>query len=195
MKILKIKKQNLKEIIKMVIKFLKEGKVIIYPTDTVYGLLSDATNKKAVEKLFKIKKRSLQKPIPIFVRDIKMAKKIAKIDKNQEKFLKKVWPGKVTIVLRSKTKTKLYGVNRKTIALRIPKYKLLNTLLKKINCPLAQTSANISGEPAASNIPKIINQFKNKKYNPDLIIDGGTLRNKPSKVIDLTANPPKILRK
>ena len=97
--ILKANKKNLKEVIKTAIQLIKKGEVIICPTDTVYIPAADATNKKAVRKVFLIKKRPLKKPIPIFVKDLKMAKKIAKINKKQEEFLKRVWPGKVTAIL------------------------------------------------------------------------------------------------
>lgn len=188
MQILKIKKINLKEIVKLI----KQGKVIVCPTDTVYGLIADVTNKKAVEKVFKIKKRKIKKPIPIFIKDLKTAKKIAEIDKKQEKFLRKVWPGKVTVVLkRKKTKRNLYGVDKKTIALRIPRYRLINTLLRNINQPLTGTSANISDRPATTKIKEVLKQLK-----PDLIIDAGNLKpSKPSKVIDLTSKKTKIIRR
>jgi L-threonylcarbamoyladenylate synthase len=198
MKILKVSPRNFQEAIKEAIKSIKRGKVIVCPTDTVYGLVCDATNKKAVEKIFKIKKRPKRKPLPIFVKDIKMAKRLAEIDKNQEKFLKKVWPGKVTVVLKlrmKKKKIKIYGIDRKTIALRIPNYKFLNNLLKKLNLPLAETSVNISGQSPLIKIKRIINHFKNKKLQPDLIVDGGNLpKSKPSIVIDLGEFPPEILR-
>jgi L-threonylcarbamoyladenylate synthase len=196
MKILKLNQKNFKEIVRMAVKSIKEGKVIVCPTDTVYGLVCDAKNKKAVAKLFRIKKRPKGKPIPIFVRDIKMAKKLALIDKEQEKFLKKVWPGKITAILKLKTKKqklKIYGINRKTIGLRIPKYKLIQRLLKRTNIPLTGTSANISGKPASTKIKEVIAQFK--KYQPDLVISDGNLpKSKPSTVLDLTTFPPKILR-
>lgn len=175
-------------------KVIREGGVVICPTDTVYGLICDATNKKAVEKIFKIKKRPKTKPLPIFVKDIKMAKEFAEIDKNQEEFLKSVWPGAVTVILKRRKGVKLYGVAKNTIAIRIPKYKLLLGLAKQCNCPLTGTSANISGQPASGNIKEVLRQFQNKKYQPDLVIDAGILPGKPSKVIDLTVFPYKILR-
>ena len=189
--------------LKIAVKIIKEGGVVICPTDTVYGLLADATDKKAVEKLFKIKKRPKRKPLPIFVRDLKQAKEIAKVDKKQEKFLRSAWPGKITAVLeRKKTKTNLYGVDKKTIALRIPKYKLLINLAKQLNRPLTGTSANISGKPASTRIEEVLNQFTLRrgsgqgKHQPDLVIDAGNLiTSKPSRVIDLTEEKPKILRK
>ena len=178
-----------KKALNKAVKVIKKGGVVISPTDTVYGILADATNKKAVEKIFKIKKRSRQKTLPVFVKDIKMAKQIAEIDKKQEKILKKYWPGKYTFILNSKLKTqnsKLLTKNG-TIALRVPKYKFLNDLLKKINRPLAQTSVNISGEPPMTKISDI-KEFIRRTGFRMLIVDGGDSRNsKPSKIIDLTS--------
>jgi len=191
---LKINSQNIKEIIEETIKSFKEGKVIICPTDTVYGLICDATNKEAVDKIFKIKKRSFQKPISIFVKDFKMVKKFAKIDKDQENFLKKVWPGKVIAVLKAKRRFPR-GIVCKwgKIGLRMPNYKLLNETLNKFRGPLAQTSANLVGKPTLPLMKNILKQFQDKKYQPDLAIDAGKLSGKPSIVIDLTQSPPKIL--
>lgn len=207
MKILKINQKNFKEVTEIVIESIKEGKVIIFPTDTVYIPVADATNKKAVRKVFQIKQRSQKAPFPIFVKDIKMAKKFAIIDKTQEKFLKTVWPGKVTVVLKrhrvtinfmrgkKKTKLRIYGVAKDTIALRIPDFKPVNFLSDKLKIPLIGTSANISGKPASGNLKKILSQFRNKKYRPDLVIDAGNLPNsKPSTVLELTTLPPKVLR-
>ncbi len=187
--------KNSKRMVDEIVNALKRGEVIVCPTDTVYIPAADATNEKAVRKVFLIKKRSLRKPIPIFVKDLKMAKKFAKIDKSQDRFLRKAWPGKVTVVLkRKKSKIKLYGVDRKTIALRIPNFKLINLLLKKLNRPLVGTSANISSQPPSGNLKEVLQQFKNKKYQPDFVVDGGILSGKPSTVLDLTTLPPKILR-
>ena len=180
--------------LKIAVKIIKEGGVVICPTDTVYGLLADATNKKAVEKVFQIKKRPKDKPLPIFVKDIKMAKNLTKLSNKQEEFLKKIWPGAVTAVLKRRKGLKLYGVAKNTIAIRIPKYGLLLSLAKQFNRPLTGTSANISGKPASGDIKEVLQQFKGKKHQPDLIVDAGILPGKPSKVIDLTTSPYKILR-
>jgi len=169
------------------------------PTDTIYGLLADAINKKAVKKVFEIKKRPKDKAIPVFVKDIKMAKRLAKIDKEQECFLKKAWPGKLTMILKIKARSglarELLGKD-KTVGLRVPDYKLINELLKKINKPLTGTSANISGKKASTKIRNIIKQFTGKKIQPDLIIDAGNLpKSRASTIIKLTKDKIKILRK
>jgi len=192
MEILKLN-SNKKEAIKKTALYIKEGKVVVFPTDTVYGIICDAKNKKAVNKIFRIKKRSVKKILPLFVKDIKMAKKIAKINKAQETFLKKAWPGKVTAILKKKP-VKIYGVDKKTIALRVSNSKEIALLIKKINSPLAQTSANISTKKTGKTAKEIIETFKKRKEKPDLLIDNSALKNKESVLIDLTKNPPQILR-
>jgi len=195
MRILKINQKSYQKIAKIVAESVKNGKVIIFPTDTVYGLICDVQNKKAVSKIFKIKKRNFQKKISIFVRDLEMAKKFAKIDKKQEQFLKKNWPGNLIAVLKAKKKfPKGIVCPKGKIGLRIPNYKFLNELLKKWNYPIAQTSANISGKPVPAKVKEILKQFRDKNWQPDLVIDAEKLAGKPSAVIDLTISPPKILR-
>jgi len=184
------------ETVQKSIDYIKKGKVIVCPTDTIYGLVCDATNKKAVRKVFKIKKRSRKKPIPIFVKDLDWAKNIAKINKTQERFLKSVWPGKTTVVLKRKGNLKIYGVESKKIALRIPRYKFINDLFETIICPLAETSVNISNEPPILKFEEIVKHFKRKIIKPDLIINAGNLKySQPSTVVDLTGKKSKILRK
>jgi len=184
------------ELIERTAELIKKGKVIICPTDTVYGLICNLKNKKAVERLFKIKKRKKDNPVPIFVENLKQAKKLVKINKKQEEFLKSIWPGKTTAVLkRKKIKGKIYGVNKETIALRIPDYKLINNLLKKTKILLSGTSANVSGKGAETRIEGVLNQFKNKKEKPDFVIDKGNLKySKPSTIIDLTSTKFRKIR-
>lgn len=205
---MEIIKENNKKALSRAVQILWNGGVIICPTDTVYGFLADAANKKAVEKIFKLKKRLRSKPLPVFVRDFKMAEKLAEISKEQEKILTlqrgsgqtKYWPGKYTFILKSKQiearpLSDLVIGKDGTIALRIPKYKFLNDLLKKINRPIAQTSVNISGKSPLTKIGDIISQFARTGL-PILIINTGDLpKNRPSVIIDLTKDKNKILRK
>lgn len=191
MQIIKEDQANIDELVAT----LKKGAVLVLPTDTVYGIICDATNKKAVKKIFEIKNREKSKPLPIFVKDIATAKKIAVIDADQEKMLHEKWPGAYTFVLARQGKLKIYGVKKDTIALRIPQYKFLNVLLEKLDRPLAQTSANIAGQPVGQGVKEILHQFLGKKYQPDILIDAGDLNEaQPSTIIDLTNNN-KVLRK
>ncbi len=175
-----------------VVTFLKKGGIVICPTDTVYGFLADAQNKKTIERIYKIKKRAKSKPLSLFVTSVKMAKELAFVDLAQEKKLKRYWPGKYTFILKRKPGTKLYGIKKDTVALRIPNHAFLQTLLKKINRPLVQTSVNISSQPVLNNITDIINQFGKQNI---LILDGKNVKkSKASKILDLTDNKIKILR-
>lgn len=190
MEIITAKKQNLK----ITLSALKDGEILVCPTDTVYGLICDASNSRAVEKIFRIKSRPRTKPLPVFVKDIKMAKNYAFLDGKQEEFLEN---NKITVILKAKKPHKLSPLVYKkgTIGIRIPKYKFLNSVLDKFGKPLAQTSANISGAPATTKIKEVLEQFKNKKLKPDLIVDAGDLpESRPSKVIDLSGAKVKILR-
>jgi L-threonylcarbamoyladenylate synthase len=196
MKILQLGDDNLEKIKEITAKAVKDGQVLICPTDTVYGLICDATNESAVEKIFEIKNRPKNKPLPIFVKDIKMAKEFAEINEEQEKFLKKVWPGNTTAVLtKKKNAPKLFGTDERTVGIRIPKYQFILDLIKELGVPLAETSVNISGQAPMTNIKEIIEKFGKNQDQPDLLIDAGDLGQvKPSQVIDLTSEKPKIIR-
>jgi L-threonylcarbamoyladenylate synthase len=197
MEILYLKRNDIKEAVKSAVSALKKGRVVLLPTDTVYGLVSLASDKKAVERIFKIKKRPKSKPLLVFVKNIVQAKKIVQISKDKEIFLKKTWPGRVTVVLKKKNnKEKIYGTDKNTLGLRIPKYIFLNEVLDKINKPLVQTSANISGKPDLNDINKIIKQFSCNGFDqPDLIINAGNLKKSlPSSILDISSKKIKILR-
>ena len=128
--------------------------------------------------------------------NLEMASKFASMDKKQKSFLKSVWPGRITVVLKRRKGRRLYGADKKTIALRIPKNKLILELIRKVGNPLTATSANVSGKPPAKCVKDILKQFQNGKYQPDTIVDAGISKSaKPSTIIDLTGSKIKILRK
>nr|KKS48620.1 MAG: Sua5/YciO/YrdC/YwlC family protein [Candidatus Giovannonibacteria bacterium GW2011_GWF2_42_19] len=182
--------KNSSEIIAASLLCLEKGGVIALPTDTIYGLAADYFNSEAKEKIFLIKKRPQDKILPVFVDSIENASEIVLINDLQKKFLKKVWPGKVTCILKKK--------NGGEEGLRIPKSDFLLELLKKISRPLWQTSANISGNLPFKNAVEVYKEFENAEYKPDIIIDlNGEFDNSerlPSTVLDLTKWPPKVIR-
>lgn len=188
-----------KDVVEKAVEYLERGQVIVCPTDTVYGLLADAANSDAVKKVFEIKKRDRKKAIPIFVKNIEMAKKYAVMDKEMEKFLDEIWPGKITVALKRKKNSglsKLIFANKKTIGLRIPNYKLIKEIVDKFNKPLTGTSANISKKPSTVKIEEIFKYFEDEKIRPDLILNGGNLPySNPSTVVDFSKDKPKIIRK
>lgn len=174
---------------------LEKGKMVVVPTDTVYGLVCDATNASAIDRIFKIKNRAKEKPVGVFVKNIKMAKQIAQINEKQQRFLKKLGKNLSNVTFILKKKKELPVGTEKTIGIRIPDFFLINKLFEQIDFPIAQTSANISGKPATTEIEQVLKQFRNQALRPGLVIDAGDLpKAKPSTVLDLTGKKPKILR-
>jgi len=175
---------------------LKNGKVMIYPTDTLYGLGANALDIIAISRIFGIKKQDKNKPISVIVKNIAMAKKIACIDSRVEKILKNVWPGPITIILRKKDITPYeLTANTETVGIRIPSCKFIKDLMESIDFPITATSANISGEKDLLSPREILQTFSNCRCSPDIFIDSGKIKNpEPSTIIDLTTNIPKIVR-
>ncbi len=200
MQIIKINPYNLIELKKFTAQIaaeIKIGKTLVYPTDTLYGLGGDGTNQKTIGKIFKIKKRNLKKALPLLVKNIEMAKKLAFIDKKTEKILNAAWPGPITFVLwkRKIVPLSLTG-GAETVALRYNNHWFLNELFRHLDFPLIATSANISGKENIYKIGDLIQTFKTTKIKPDLLIDAGDINpNTPaSTIIDLTKQKPLILR-
>jgi len=176
------------EVVKTCFNVIKAGGVVVIPTDTIYGFVCDATNSNAVEKTFRIKKRSFSKPMGIFIGDIKMAKEYVKMKKDQQELLKTT----NTFVFKSKKQLPYQGNN---LGVRLPRSYLILEIIKKLGSPLLQTSANLSGEETSNNIKDIIKTFSTQEIKPDLIIDAGDLgRKKASKVIDLTKKESRVIR-
>jgi len=175
---------------------IRERGSVVYPTDTVYGLAVNALDKSCLRQLFKIKKRPETKPIPVMIKDVAMAKKLAFIDKKMENILEKIWPGPVTAILEKRQIVPdILTANQNTIGLRIPDYQLIIDWLKLLDLPITGTSANFSGEEPISKPKEIIKVFKDHHPCPNLFLDAGDLSpNSPSTVIDLTTSQPKILR-
>ena len=186
--------------IKKVVQYLKRGRAVVFPTDTAYALGVDATNAKAVKRLFKIKQRRPSKPVHIIVSGLKMAKKYAKFTPEAEKLFKKFLPGPLTIILESRISNlesgKILEARTGTIGIRMPKNKLALALVKKLGRPITATSANISTAPTAYSIPQINFQYRNEKLKPDLILDSGKLKKVlPSTMVRLTGNKIIIIRR
>lgn len=174
---------------------LKSGGVIVCPTDTVYGILCNATKEQAIEKIFVLKKRASGKALSVFVRDIPMSRRYAYISDEKAKFLERVWPGAVTILFDHKEKlpAALTGGSSK-IGMRIPNSVFLRELMSRCDFPVAQTSANISGAVPAKNVFEVRGYFTDISCQPDLIIDGGEIETSPSAVCDFTGAKPLIVR-
>lgn len=176
---------------------LARGGVVIFPSDTVYGLLVDAENEQAVKKLIAFKNRPPGKPISVFISDMDMLEEATNTNPDQKRILQELLPGPFTVVLSSKhTVSKLLESEKGTLGVRLPNYKPVNDLIKKYGKPVTATSANIGGRSPHYSVESLLADLSNeKKALIDLIVDGGKLpRNKPSTIIDLTKPEIKILR-
>jgi L-threonylcarbamoyladenylate synthase len=196
--VLKYQKSNHKNIIQACVHALRQGKVVAFPTDTSYGLAVDATNIRAVKKLYRVKGRDFKKPVHVVVADQIVAKKIAHWEKSAEKLSKQFWPGAVTLVLPLTSKAsswKILSAKSGFIGLRMPKNNIALDLANILNRPVTATSANLAGQPDCYSAKEISGQFETEKYRPDIIIDSGKLpKRKPSTVVKIDKGEIEILR-
>jgi len=185
------------KIIPDVISVLEKGGLVVTPSDTVYGILADATNKNAVEKLIKLKSRPIGRAISVFVADFFMLAKYVDVKKNQWGLVKKLLPGPFTLVLPSKNRVcSLLESEKKSLGVRIPKFEFINQIVNKFGKPVTATSANLSGRLPHYQLSTFIKELSQEKQKLiDLVVDAGKLpRNKPSTVVDLSSQKLKILR-
>lgn len=159
-----------------IINSIKQGKIFIYPTDTIYGLGCDATNIDSVNKIKEIKQRDKDKPLSIIAPSLDWIKEHMIIDCDLSKYL----PGPYTIILKKKNLKFLEWVsNTDSLGIRIPKHEFTE-LIQKTNLPFITTSVNLSGEPFITEISQIPEEILD---NTDHIIDYGELTGKPSILI------------
>ncbi len=174
--------------------FLKKNGLIVYPTETFYGLGASCYSEKAVARIYRLKHRDRQKPLSVIVSGMKMVEEIT--TERPDLFYrlsKQFWPGPLTMVLKASEKFPEYITGpTKTIGIRWPEHKWLNSLVEKAGFPLTATSANLSGKKEISKPEEAVEFFKGKA---DLIIDGGKTKGKlPSTVISLISGKLEILR-
>lgn len=176
---------------------IRGGGVVVVPTDTVYGIVCDATNAAAVERIFSIKQRLPEKPVSLFVRDAAHAERYAEMDEAVRLFLSRAWPGAVTALLplrKDAGLSPLVGRNN-IVGLRAPDYRFLAALIAAAGVPLAQTSANISGEAPASVLTDgVMHALCSGGAGADIFIDGGACAGTPSTVVDCTRAPAVVVR-
>lgn len=178
------------------VRVLNYGGVIIYPTDTVYGIGGNALDEKSVQRVFDIKQRPLSKPLPIIARNLIWVEGLAYISPRNRKALEKLWPGKITTILpKREIVPNITTSGNNSVGVRIPDHVFLDELLGKFGYPLVGSSANISGDEPSGNIDKIISDFSKSVLKPDLILDVGHLEaSEPSTILDLSSDKPKVLR-
>ena len=161
------------------VEIIENGGVIIFPTDTVYGIGCDPYDANAVKKIYEIKSREKIKSLPVLASSIQIVKQISIIDEFTENIIKKYWPGPLTLILKLKDKNLKESLNLEDkIAVRIPNSVCTLKLLNKCNL-LVGTSANVSGDSSFTDPQECMKNVKNY----DIFVDGGTITSKGESTI------------
>lgn len=180
--------------IRSIAQFLKKPGVIAFPTDTFYGLGTDCFSPEKIKRIYQIKERKMEKPIPLMIAEVEEVKRIAReIPTVFWSLAEEFWPGPLTLVLKASPALppELLG-HSQAIGVRLPAVPWLRELVKEAGFPLTATSANISGQKEIDHFERIKDIFWGKV---DLIVDGGkTPGTRPSTVLDMTGEKPRILR-
>ena len=180
-----------KEGIEKASQIVSHGGIVIFPTDTVYGIGCNPYNKESVEKIYKIKSRDIMKSLPVLTYSIETAEKIVEFDQFTKKIVKKFWPGPLTVILKVTDKKIKESLNLENkIAIRVPDHKCTLELLKKCNF-LVGTSANISGNLPYTDPEECL---KNLEIY-DIFVDVGIITSKgESTIIEIENEQIKIIR-
>jgi len=195
-----IKEKNLDDILKVncdkegiekASQIISEGGIVIFPTDTVYGIGCNPYDKTAVEKIYEIKSRNIVKSLPVLTYSKETAKKIVQFDKITEKIADKFWPGPLTIILKVKDEKIKESLNLEDkIAIRVPNHQCTLELLQKCDF-LVGTSANVSGNSSYTNPKDCLKDMKGY----DVFVDGGIISSGgESTIIEIENEEIKIIR-
>jgi L-threonylcarbamoyladenylate synthase len=178
--------------IERALQVLRNGGIVAFATDTVYGLGALAFDNQAIESIYAAKDRPIEKAIPILIGDLEDLDKISDDIPNMAlRLAARFWPGALTCVIPKKSTLPPAVSSTPTIAVRIPDHPDTRALLRSAG-PMAVTSANISGQPSPSTAQEVYNQLKGRIA---LILDGGkTIGGIPSTLVDCTSENPLILR-
>jgi len=180
-------------LIQKVIKVLKNGGIIAYPTDTYYGIGCDIMNKKAIQKIYKLKQRNPKKPLSFICSGLKNISHYAKVTNYAYKTMKRLLPGPYTFILDgSKLVPKIIMTKQKTAGIRVPDNIICQMIVEELGHPVINTSAK---KPDGNILhdPLLINEFFNTEI--DIVIDGGIVPGQPSSIISLLDDDPTVIRK
>lgn len=174
---------------------IKQGGIVIFPTETVYGIGTNAFNENSIRRLYDIKKRPLNKPISLLVCNMDMINEVAEnITEIEYKLMNEFFPGPFTIILKKKNIVpNIVTANQDSVGIRMPSNEIARRIVEYSNVPIATPSANISGEPSGTNLEDIRTDFEDKV---DYFIDGGeSTIGISSTIVKVIDNVPHILRK
>jgi len=192
--LLKINQYNPQHrLIMKIVDVLKNGGIVVYPTDTYYGIGCDIMNKKAIEKIYQIKQRDKSKPFSFICSDLKNISRYAKVSNYAYKTMKRLLPGPYTFILEgSKLVPKMMLTKRKTAGIRVPENPICLTLVKELGNPVITTSATMPDGTIFHDASLIHDYFGNRV---DAVVDGSIVPGSPSSVIMLIDDIPEVIRK
>lgn len=182
------------EIIARTVEVLTQGRLVALPTDTVYGLAASAADGKAVRRIFKVKGRAPDNPLPLLIASAaELPVVTSQVPQNAWRLARQFWPGPLTVVVpKSPVISNAVTAGRLSVAVRVPDYPLTQAILQACPFPVAVTSANLSGQPALIEAEQVAEAFVE---NIDLLLTAEPCPGaQPSTVIDLTTSPPVLLR-
>jgi tRNA threonylcarbamoyl adenosine modification protein (Sua5/YciO/YrdC/YwlC family) len=179
-------------LISRVVDVLKNGGVVVYPTDTNYGIGCDIMNKKAIERIYQLKQRDKSKPFSFICSGLKNISYYAKVSNYAYKTMRRLLPGPYTFILEgSKLVPKIMLTKRKTAGIRVPNNNICLALVKELGNPIITTSATMPDGSILNDASLIHDVFKNRI---DVVVDGSIVPGKPSSVISLINDEPEVLR-
>ena len=170
---------------------MEQGLIVVYPTDTVYGLGANIFDKKALLKVFSVKKRSINKPVSVCLSRVEDIHMVAHMDAETEEIIRKILPGPYTLILKKNDKiSSLLTAGSDRIGLRIPDNKVCSDLTRDF--PITSTSANLSGHDIPESAEEVLEQLGT---SIDIMMDTCVYEHAvPSTVIDMTVYPPEVMR-
>jgi tRNA threonylcarbamoyl adenosine modification protein (Sua5/YciO/YrdC/YwlC family) len=191
--LLSINNQNPQmRLIRKAVEILRSGGIVIYPTDTVYGMGCDLFNKKGIERLHEIKRRDRKQPLSFICADLKDISRYARVSDDSYKIMKRCLPGPYTFILEaSRIVPKIILPKRQDTGIRIPDNRICQCLVAEMGSPVISTSVKDENGELLSD-PRIIEELFGKKV--DLIIDGGILAAEPSSVVSLMDEGVEVIR-
>ncbi len=175
-----------KRLISKVVEVLDRGGLIIYPTDTFYGIGCDVFNKRSIRRIYQLKKRPLSKPFSFICANLKDISLYAQVSNNAYRIMKRTLPGPYTFVLEgTRLVPKLMLASRKTVGIRVPNNKICLAIVERLGRPIISTSINLEE-------PSIIHDTYSSLV--ETVIDGGVISYEPSTVVSLVDDNPEIIR-
>jgi len=181
------------KVLEPVAEIVRRGGLVVYPTDTVYGLGADPFNERAVERIYEVKKRDRSKPLPVLVASLRDAERIAVLTSSARKLAGKYWPGPLTLILKARSLPCILTACTGKVAVRMPGDPVALLLVELSGGLLIGTSANISGRPPPRTAREALEQIGREV---DAVVDAGpSFYGLPSTVVDVSTGRPRLVRR